>query len=110
MQLDNMPIEDLTFFLIVEAQFNPLKDLNKVDIPISIVSGGEHASKIELLHLVLEEITKLYCFMLPFDSLHRMMEVHLIESLVFCVNLFVWLEGASNIVSPLTIVGGIILD
>jgi len=48
--------------------------------------------------------------MLPFDVLPRMAVVHLMKTVIFYVNAFVWLKGVSQTLSPLSIVEGTVLD
>ena len=48
--------------------------------------------------------------MLPYDSLPRMMVVHLMITVLFYANAFDWLSGVSKILSSLTIVEGVVLD
>ena len=48
--------------------------------------------------------------MLPFGHLPRMIVVHLMTMVVFYINDFVWNRGVSQILTPLTIVEGNVLD
>ena len=48
--------------------------------------------------------------MLPFNTLPRIIVVHLMITVAFRVNDFVWRNGVSNFLSPLKIVEGTSLD
>jgi len=48
--------------------------------------------------------------MLPFDVLPRIMVIHLLTTVIFYINAFVWRKGVSQYLSPLTILEGVVLD
>ena len=96
--------------ILVDIQFKVLKDRNKVGMPINTVSKGEHVTKMERFHRVVEERARCYYTMLPFDYLPRIMVIHLMITICFYVNAFVWLKGISQVLPPITIVEGIVLD
>ena len=72
------------------------------------MSRGEYISKVERFHEVIKERCRCYFAMLPFDNLPRMMVVHLMKTVMFCINAFAWLKGA--FLSPLSIAEGTVLD
>ena len=59
---------------------------------------------------MIEERCRYFCTMVPFHSLPRMIVVHLMVTVVFYINAFVWQKGVSKILSPLVIVEGVTLD
>ena len=91
-------------------QFKRLKDRNKLGVPVNVVSRGENSKQIERCHRLVEERGKFYCAMTPFDTLPRMMVVHLMITVMFYVNAFVWMNGVSNFLSSLTILEVTCLD
>ena len=94
----------------MDIQFKCVKDRNQLGVMINLVSRGEHVKLIERYHRLIEERCRCYYAMLPYDSLPRMMVVHLLITVVFYINAFVWQDGVSKILSPLAIVEGIVLD
>ena len=48
--------------------------------------------------------------MLPFQKLPRIMIIHLLVTVMFYINAFVWRKGVSQFLSPLTILEGIVID
>ena len=48
--------------------------------------------------------------MLPFDTLPRMMVVQFLNTVVFYLNAFVWRKGVSNVLPPVTIIEGTVID
>ena len=96
--------------IFLDIQFKCVKDRNMLEIPVVIVSRREHVKMIERFHRVIEERCRCYYAMLPFDSLPRMMVVHLLITVVFYINAFVWKKGVSKFLSPLAIVEGTVVD
>ena len=60
--------------------------------------------QIERYHRVIKEQCRCYYAIVPFDSLPRIMVVHLMITVVFYPNVFVWQKGVSQILFLLTIV------
>jgi hypothetical protein len=48
--------------------------------------------------------------MLPFDDLPRIVVIHLLVTVMFYINAFIWRKGVSPFLSPLTILEGVVLD
>ena len=96
--------------IIVDTQFKALKDRNAVGVVFNVVSRGEHVSKVERFHEVIKERCRYYYTILPFKNLLRMIAVHLIKMVIFCINTFAWLKGASQILLLLSIAEGMVLD
>ena len=70
--------------IVVDTQFESLKDRNLLGIAVNVVSTEEHVSKVERWNRVIKERGRCYCEMLP-----RMMAVHLMKTIVFYINDFV---------------------
>ena len=66
--------------------------------------------KIESWHRLIKDRARCYRAMLPFNSLLRMMAMHLMKTVVFYANEFAWRRGMSQITHPITIVEGGALD
>lgn len=64
----------------------------------------------ERFNRVLEERARCYVAMLPFDVLPEQMAIHLVITVVFCINAFAWQGGVPKPLSPMTLVGGVALD
>ena len=96
--------------IFLDIQFKSLKDRNALGVTICIVSRGEHAKLIECYHQLIEERCRCYYAIQPHDSLPRMMVVHLLITVIFYINVFVWRSGASKALSPLAIVEGVSVD
>ena len=90
--------------ITVDVQFKSLKDRNRHGVKFNVVSKDEHTPFIEQCHRVIEERSRCYHAMMPFEHLTRQMVVQLMKSVVFYVNAFVWDEGVSVMLPPLTIV------
>ena len=67
-------------------------------------------TKVECWHRVIKERGRLYYAIFPFRHLHRMTVIQLTKTVVFYVNAFVWKRSVSQIIAPLTIVEGVVLD
>ena len=65
--------------------------------------------QIEQYHRVIEEWGRFYYAMLLFNSLPMMMVVHLMITVSFYINDFVWINRFSKVTSLLTIVEGTVL-
>ena len=65
--------------------------------------------KIESWHRLIKDRARCYRAMLPFNSLLRMMAMHLMKTVVFYVPGFVQRRGVYQIMPPLTIVEGTVL-
>jgi hypothetical protein len=48
--------------------------------------------------------------MLPFDNIPRIMIIHLLKTVMFYINAFIWKKGVSPFLSPMTILEGVVLD
>ena len=58
--------------------------------------------QIEQYHRVIEERARCYYEILPFNSLPMMMVVHLMITVAFYINDFLWITGFSKVTSPLS--------
>ena len=96
--------------LTLDMQLKILKDVNKVSVITNLIIKGENDPVIEQHYRVLEERCIFYFAIIPFDYFPRKMVVHLMNTVVFYVNAFVWLKGVSETLSSLTIVKGKALD
>ena len=94
----------------VDIQFKCLKDRKNITAMINVVSKEEHVVDIERYHRVIKERARCYYAMLPFDTLPRMMVVQLMNTVVFYLNAFVWRKGVSNVLPPVTIIEGTVID
>lgn len=94
----------------VDIQFKALRDRAKLLKTINVVSRDEHVPDIERMIRVIKERARCYFTMLPYQRLPKMMIIHLIITVVFYINAFVWKHGVSQILSPITIVEGVVLD
>ena len=87
--------------IFLKIQFKCVKDMNLLGMNVGMVSPGEYVKQIERSHRVIEERCRCYYDMMPYDSLPRMMVVHLMITVIFYVNAFVWKSGVSKILSHL---------
>ena len=94
----------------VDIQFKSLKDRGNLQPSVNVVSRAEHVPEIERLIRVIKERARCYYAMLPYDKIPRMMVIHLLITVVFYINAFVWKNGVSQFLSPTTIVEGLALD
>ena len=69
--------------MFLDIQFKCVKDRNQLGVMVVIVSRGEHVNAIERFHRVIEERCRCYHDMVPFDSLPRVMAVHLLFTVMF---------------------------
>ena len=96
--------------ILVDIQFKAIKDRGLIDAIVNVVAKGEHAPAIERFIRVIKERCRCYHAMLPFDNLPRIMVIHLLVTVMFYINAFVWKRGVSPFLSPLTILEGVVLD
>jgi len=94
----------------VDIQFKCLKDRKNITAMMNDVSKEEHVVDIERYHRIMKEQARCYYAMLPFDTLPRMMVVQLMNTVVFYLNAFVWRKGVSNVLLPVTIIEGTVID
>jgi hypothetical protein len=97
-------------FILVDIQFKSIKDRGNITAIVNVVGKGEHVPAIERFIRVIKERCRCYYAMLPFDTLPRMVVIHLLITVMFYINAFVWRKGVSQYLSPLTILEGIVLD
>ena len=81
--------------ILVGIQFKALKDRNAVDAAFNVVARGEHVTKIKRFYKVIKERCRCYYAMIHFQSLPRIMIVHLMMTVMFYINAFVWMKGVS---------------
>ena len=74
-----------------------------------MVSREEYVPKIECWHIVAKEWVRCYYDMIPFGHLSRMMVAHLLITVVFHINDFAWIKGASKTLPLFTIIVGMVL-
>ena len=86
--------------IFLDIQLKCVKDRNLLGVAVGTASRGEHVKQIYRHHRVIEERRRCYYAMIPYDSLPRMMVVHLVITVIFYVNAFVWQKGLSKILSP----------
>ena len=97
----------------VDIQFKAMKDRKKMNPLINVVSRGEHVPDIERFHRVLKERARCYHAMvreIDIASLPKTAIIHLIITVNFYVNAFVWQEGVSPVLPLVTIVEGLVVD
>jgi len=87
-----------------------LKDRNLIGVPFNVASKEEHVHSIERWHRTIKERYQCYYAMIRFKYLLRMMVDHLMITVVFYVNAFIWKYGVSQVLLPLTIIEGTVLD
>merc|ERR1712157_208035 len=80
----------------VDNQFKVLKDRKKLGVAVNVVGRGEHVPEIERVNRVIKERCRCYFAMVPFKSLPRIMVIHLMMTVVFYLNAFVWQPGVSR--------------
>jgi hypothetical protein len=97
-------------FILVDIQFKSIKDRGIVSAVVNVVGKGEHVPSIERFIRVIKERCRCYYAMLPFDVLPRLMVIHLLTTVMFYINAFVWKKGVSQYLSPLSILEGVVLD
>ena len=97
----------------VDIQFKSISDRNVLGPTVNVVSRGEHVPEIERFIRVMKERARCYHSMLKsvgINALPKIMVMHLMRTVNFYLNAFVWRQGVSQILSPFTIVEGIALD
>jgi hypothetical protein len=97
-------------YVLVDIQFKAIKDRALLDAIVNIVAKGEHAPVIERFIRVIKERCRCYHAMIPFDDMPRIMVIHLLITVMFYINAFIWKKGVSPFLSPLTILEGVVLD
>ena len=97
-------------YIFVDIQFKAIKDRGQLSANVNVVAKGEHVPEMERFNRVIKECTRCYYAMLPFDTLPRIMVTHLLVTVMFYINAFVWRKGVSQFLSPLTILEGVVLD
>jgi hypothetical protein len=97
-------------YIMVDIQFKAIKDRGLLDAIVNVVGKGEHAPAIERFIRVIKERCRCYFAMIPFDNLPRIMVIHLLMTVIFYINSFIWKKGVSPFLSPLTILEGVVLD
>ena len=97
----------------MDIQFKSIKDRKRLNLVTNVVSRGEHVPDIERHHWVLKERARCYCATLlkvDINTLPRIMVNHLMTTVNFYVNAFVWRRGVSQILPPITIVEGLVVN
>ena len=97
----------------VDIQFKAISDRKTLECGVNVVSRGEHVPEIERMIRVLKERARCYISMLAKVGIHtipKIMVMHIMRTVTFYLNAFVWRRGVSQILPPLTIVKGIALD
>ena len=97
----------------VDIQFKALLDREKLPVRTNIVSRGKHVPEIERYIRVLKERARYYFAILDeveIYTLPRQMVIHLMITVNFYMNTFVWRKGVSQILPPITIVTGLVPD
>jgi hypothetical protein len=97
-------------YILVDIQFKAIKDRGLLDAIVNVVGKGEHAPMIERFIRVIKERCRCYYAMLPFDDIPRIMIIHLLKTVMFYINAFIWKKGVSPFLSPMTILEGVVLD
>ena len=78
---------------------------------VNVVGKEEHVPEIERYHRTIKERMRCYYAMLPFlPYLPRMMVIHMLMTVVFYMNAFVWDQGVSEHLPPVTLIEGLVLD
>ena len=84
-----------------------------MEICVNVVSHGEHVPGIERLNRVLKERARCYYAMVAeagILSLPKTVVMHIIFTVNFYVNSFVWRRGVSQIIPLIIIVEGTVID
>ena len=100
-------------FIHVDIQFKSISDRNELGPTVNVVSRGEHVPEIERMIRVFKERARCYYSMLRsvgIITLPKIMVMHLMRTVNFYLNAFVWRRGVSQVLPPITIVKGIALD
>jgi len=96
--------------IMVDPQFKALKDRNLIGVPFNVASKEEYVHSIERWHRTIKERCQYYYTMILFKYLPRIIVVHLMITVMFYINAFVWKYGVSQVLPPLTIIEGTVLD
>jgi hypothetical protein len=96
--------------ILVDIQFKAIRDRGLLDANVNVVAKGEHAPMIERFIRVVKERCRCYYAMMPFDDIPRIVIIHLLITVMFYINAFVWKKGVSPFLSPMTILEGVVLD
>jgi hypothetical protein len=96
--------------VLVNMQFEGLRDRMCDSVMINIVSKDEHVPEMERFIRVIKERTRATHAMLLFTRIPKKMLVATVTTNVFYINAFPWPQGVSQELSPYTIIEGVILD
>ena len=80
------------------------------NVSVNVVSRDEHLPEIERFTQVIKERCRASIAMLRFEQFPRQLSVSLLKTVVFYINSFPWPSGASQELSPPTIVEAFVLD
>lgn len=97
----------------VNIHFKAIEDRNLLNTKNNVVSKGEHVPTIKQMKQLLKERARCYYAMLvkaKIFSLPKQMVMQLVITISFYVNAFVWHRGVSQVLPPLIIVEGMVLD
>ena len=96
--------------VFVDIQFEGLCDRMKDITNINVVSKQEHVPEMERFIRVIKERARSTFAMLPFERIPKKMLVAMVSNIIFYINAFPWPQGVSQILSPYTILEGMVLD
>ena len=97
----------------VDIQLKSIKDRKLLGTDVNVVSKGEHVPEIERMNRVSKERARCYFAMVARIGIYvlpRTVVIQLMITVAFYVNAFVWRLGVSQILPPLTIVEGTVVD
>ena len=80
-------------YILVDIQFKAIKDRGHLSANVNVVAKGKHVPEIERFNLLIKERTRCHFSILPFSKLPRIMIIHLLVTVMFYINAFVWRKG-----------------
>jgi hypothetical protein len=83
-------------FILVDIQFKAIKDRGIIPTIVNVVGKGEHVPVVERFIRVVKGRSRCNYAMLPFDVLPKIMVMHLLTTVMFYNNSFVWRKGVSQ--------------
>ena len=96
--------------ITIDSQFKVLKDRNLVGAPFNVCSKEEYIHNIEQWYRTVKERYYCYYMIITFKYLPQRIVVELMITVSFYVNTFIWKYGISEVLLPLMIVEGVVLD
>ena len=77
-------------YILVDIHFKAMKHNGHLSANVNVVTKGKHEQEIKHFNWVIKERTRCYYDMLPFGKLPRIMIIHLLDTVIFYIDVFLW--------------------